>query len=395
MELDGCQKNFNHEQKLKLISAAIVKNIRALKKANEFYYQDGQAKSKKKKINITPKDKHDYSTMIESTLMNIIREDWEKIFLIPENFITITMWAVAIEKSPRVYRYMQLISEKSEVKNNLELCVKAIENGLPPTEIPAAMLEEVQVYQAILLKNPNMYDSKGFPAKLLPIKSDLLLYALRGGYQLHKVNPELRTPEVCEAAVVFNGRQLEYVPEKLKTDELCLKAVSSDSEAIKYVPHGLRNKNIYLAAIKKNGLLLQKVPKELLDDEMCLVAIKNNKKAFIFVPEELKTGSLKEEFDKYKNELTGSSSLTLSELADEASRNWPIVLSMWTKDGCKELLASATEAEVNKIYINALQNGMSLYDVPAKYRNEELNMAAVKLNGSNLDYIKEKMQTYA
>jgi len=53
---------------------------------------------------------------------------------------------------------------------------------------------------------------------------------------------ELKTGELCLAAVKQNGKTLEYVPDALKTEELCLAAVQNDDCALAYVPEELRDK---------------------------------------------------------------------------------------------------------------------------------------------------------
>ena len=48
-----------------------------------------------------------------------------------------------------------------------------------------------------------------------------------GGYALKHVPDELKTPELCLAAVNNDGRAIDLVPRELCTPELCLAAVKS------------------------------------------------------------------------------------------------------------------------------------------------------------------------
>ena len=50
------------------------------------------------------------------------------------------------------------------------------------------------------------------------------------------MEPRLKTPELCLAAVREYGRALESVPDELKTDEICLVAVRQTRWAVLYVP---------------------------------------------------------------------------------------------------------------------------------------------------------------
>ena len=83
-------------------------------------------------------------------------------------------------------------------------------------------------------------------------------------WALYHVPNELRTPEICLAAVQHYGYELLYVPNepnnRIMTPELCLVAVRHDAWALYFVPNELRTLEICVAAVQHNRVALQYVP---------------------------------------------------------------------------------------------------------------------------------------
>jgi hypothetical protein len=88
------------------------------------------------------------------------------------------------------------------------------------------------------------------------------------------VPDEIKTPELCIAAVKQNGFALEFVPKDLMTTEVCLAAVYRYGCALEYVPESLKSAEMCLAAIRQNALALEYVPENLKTLELCLEAIR-------------------------------------------------------------------------------------------------------------------------
>jgi hypothetical protein len=63
------------------------------------------------------------------------------------------------------------------------------------------------------------------------------------------VPEELKTPELCLAAVKHRGTALEYVPEGLKTEELCLAAAGRNLDALNFFPAHLREGSVPVRAL--------------------------------------------------------------------------------------------------------------------------------------------------
>ena len=88
------------------------------------------------------------------------------------------------------------------------------------------------------------------------------------GFSLMFISEELKTYEMCLAAVNKTGNSLHFVPDKLKTPELCLAAVNNNGKALNFVPEGLKTLNICLAAVRSNGRAIKYVPEELRTKEI-------------------------------------------------------------------------------------------------------------------------------
>jgi hypothetical protein len=111
----------------------------------------------------------------------------------------------------------------------------------------------------------------------------------QNGYALQYVPENLKTAEMCLAAVKEEAGSLPYVPENLKTAEICLVAVKKDGYAIQYVPPNLMTAEMCLERVKKDGKALEDVPEKLRTAQVCLAAVKQTGWAMEHVPENLKT----------------------------------------------------------------------------------------------------------
>ncbi|MDB2343820.1 DUF4116 domain-containing protein, partial [Porticoccaceae bacterium] len=103
---------------------------------------------------------------------------------------------------------------------------------------------------------------------------------------------ELKTKELCLAAVEEYSLALEYVPEELKTKEICSAAVKEWGGALEYVPEELKTKELCSAAVKQHGYALRDVPLKFKSAEVCLEAVIDNGLALEFVPTIHKTRKL-------------------------------------------------------------------------------------------------------
>src|SRR5206468_386806 len=83
-----------------------------------------------------------------------------------------------------------------------------------------------------------------------------------------------------------DGWVLEYVPDELKTHELCLAAVSNCGYALQFATDELKTPELCLAAVSKEGYALEYVPDELKTNELCLAAVSNCGYALQFATDE-------------------------------------------------------------------------------------------------------------
>ena len=82
---------------------------------------------------------------------------------------------------------------------------------------------------------------------------------------LSYVPENLKTQEICEAAMAQSPHALRYVPEQFKTAEYCHKAVQEDSRIFKYVPENYKTFELCLTAVQndKFKVAIDYVPDEL------------------------------------------------------------------------------------------------------------------------------------
>ena len=98
------------------------------------------------------------------------------------------------------------------------------------------------------------------------------------------------TEDSWKQAVHYNGNYLEYVPNELKTYEMCLAAVANDGAAYQFVPENQIDKKMYLTAITLPSAYrdeihsLRKVPLSVIDMEICEAAINVDGKNLAYVP---------------------------------------------------------------------------------------------------------------
>ena len=145
----------------------------------------------------------------------------------------------------------------------------------------------------------------------------------RNGLVLEAVPGELRTPQICRAALKAvdsaDYKILPYIPypdiclEGLKkfgmsfvdkfeifasiapevmTGELALHGVGMDASCLSLVPVELRTEAVCLRAVSGDGILLHEVPEELRTERVCEAAVSSNYLALEYVPKHLKTDRL-------------------------------------------------------------------------------------------------------
>ena len=112
------------------------------------------------------------------------------------------------------------------------------------------------------------------------------------GRMLQYISINVKTAELCQAAVQQTGWALEHVPVELRTAPLCLAAVQHAGGALEHVPEELRTATLCLAAVQQWGWALEHVPEELRTAALCLAAVQQSGEALEFVPEELRTIAL-------------------------------------------------------------------------------------------------------
>lgn len=168
-----------------------------------------------------------------------------------------------------------------------EMCEIAVRNdGLSLKSVPKvlrdAKLCQLAVEQNVLameyvpqeLRTPELFDFK----KIVALNGQALAHIPHGYH----------TPEIYDLAVKANGTALEFLPEAERTPSRCLTAVLYSPFEVRelledfapppqsplvWVPENLRTAQLCEAAVKRNPYALKWVPKSLLNPEICTQAI--------------------------------------------------------------------------------------------------------------------------
>jgi ferritin-like protein len=129
------------------------------------------------------------------------------------------------------------------------------------------------------------------------------------------VRSDLKTPEVCLAAVKNYKGTIKYIPSEKQTLEICkmvvedkyhakficpkkfeeyfpknyVKLVETDKCKFCGVPEKFQTQEVCLAAVKQNGVSIEYVPEKIITKKLCLVAAKQNGYAIRYIPSKFQT----------------------------------------------------------------------------------------------------------
>ncbi|GHV89248.1 hypothetical protein AGMMS50267_16080 [Spirochaetia bacterium] len=87
---------------------------------------------------------------------------------------------------------------------------------------------------------------------------------------------ELKTSELCLAAVKNDAYSLKFVPERLKTKKMCRMTVTRHGYFLKFVPEAFRTAKLCLIAVKKDVRAIMDVPDAIMTEGLCLAALTSN-----------------------------------------------------------------------------------------------------------------------
>ena len=243
-----------------------------------------------------------------------------------------------------------------------------------------------------------MKDNKDRDEVLAAVKEDGLKndnsYALRSAHKSLK-----KDKEIVLAAVKQNGWALFYAHKSLKNDkEIVMEAVKQHGLALESVDESLKkDKEIVMAAVKQNGNALKYVDESLKKDkEIVLAAVKQDGKALYYADKSLKKNK---EIVMAAVKQNGSA----LEYADESLKKNKEIVMAAVKQNADALLDADESLKkdkeifmiVRKSFLAGLkQDGYHLQYPPDESlkKDKEIVMAAVKQNGSALEYADESLK---
>ena len=96
---------------------------------------------------------------------------------------------------------------------------------------------------------------------------------------------EMRTPEICLAAVQRDGHAIVYLTEVQRSPEVCLAAVQQDGYAILHLTDAQRSPEVCLAAVQQFGNAIEHLTDAQRSPEVCLAAVQQNGNAILHLTE--------------------------------------------------------------------------------------------------------------
>lgn len=176
--------------------------------------------------------------------------------------------------------------------------------------------------------------------------------------------------EIINLAVKLDGWVLEFVPEKMKTPEICRSAIENNAWALKFVPENLKTKELCRIATRSvydldyyGSNLLTFVP----FPDVCLEALKAYRHTYI---------------EPHNAIASINPQIMTPEIADYAISIVP---------SCFPLLPERLKTA--DFCLRAVQQKVSLEDIPEYLRIKELSEAATRSNYSNMSFVPEKIKT--
>jgi hypothetical protein len=191
------------------------------------------------------------------------------------------------------------------------------------------------------------------------------------------------------AAVKTNSRILDKVPLNLRTAELCIAAMQCSGQSLGNVPEHLRTRELCLAAVKTWGYALRNVPDKVIDEEICRIAVCGKlptgallatDSVLDYVPERYRTQEIRilavrqnGQMLKYikQQDCTPEEYLALCLAAIAQNRHAAQYISDWTPEICWAVIK---------------QDGLAAaWNLPLELRTPEMRIAMVRQNGLALE----------
>jgi hypothetical protein len=246
------------------------------------------------------------------------------------------------------------------------------------------------------------------------ISYDLYLNAVsRSGYILQKTPARFLTHELCLAAVKSTGHQVKYVPKEildeeicltaiqnlknlgfgilgdipvnLRTYQVCLAAVQADSGSFKYVPEEHITYELCLAATKQHSFGLDEIPKDYFTEELCLALVEHSAVDFKIIPKDKLTERVCLLAISHGSRYAGTILENVPhELITQEMCNKAVAKSIWS-------LGAVPEKYVTRemlLYVAGVAPGRLADNFPERFRNKAFIDEIIQLYPGAENYVK-------
>jgi hypothetical protein len=283
-----------------------------------------------------------------------------------------------------------------------EICIDAVKrNAHSIPDVPKDLCTEELYLEAI--------KKDAIAIQYVDDPSDKLCHAavISNDNILDDIDTKYITEQLCKAAVKYSKHvTLGSVPKKWITYAMCIEALGNNIDNLEYVPNVTYD--IWLIAVTKNGSAIKWIPKEYRSFTLCFIATKTYGCALKYIPDcivtyEMRLNAVKADGyalrwildDDCTEELCicALNSNAIDAISYVPERfYYTKVSNAYFSNYTKNTFDPPTKIESKQFYDDLIAwNGRNIRFVPKKYITNELLLAAVKQDGTAIEFIDERL----
>ena len=271
----------------------------------------------------------------------------------------------AVKRNPDVFMHIDAADQTAEICTEA-LCEYANFGGPIPQDIYKAIRKDLRDSEAVqtCLADlfPRHYFQKIMKTPEKQTREIVLKVVNNFGERLECVREDLKTREVCMAAIEAHGCAYKFVPDELRTDpEICMAAVQADLPLDKLPPECITSE-MAMTVVSECPWELEHVPDAIITEDMCRLACGVSACAYAHVPTRFRTPAV-------------------LEMAMEQRNNWLLLLEPDFQQTAEFCMQAVTK------------NPRALRHVKNEFRTPELLLEAVKAHSSSIGSIPRSKHT--
>jgi hypothetical protein len=332
-------------------------------------------------------------------MCKIVVEREKNLDNVPEQYRTLELCMLAVQYDGYQLRYVP------RCFRTLELCTIAVSRGgtlideIPPELRTPELIEIANFFGEFVIINSHIIGHGGAVLG----HEDAMSYAIGNFDNFGRIPAEMRTSDVCKAAISSCTHKLREIPKNWRTPEICLAAVINDGcgESLQHVPNiadlyemdpftescavDTANKfmELCLTAVRASSENFCRIPKVLRTHEICMAALESLEKETAILYRDVKTvDALLEVINLYGPMTAGTRMYILDILSfNENLRTVEVYMALLRQHGIimRDIPRQFYTAEL--CAIGVANDGLNLIRVPMNLRTKKLCEEAVRQNG--------------